>query len=75
VDNTLLDLQNSSYLTQPHSRIAKCRPLLLVDEENTTSDFSKDNHAKLKKEMANATNTSANPTDMFDHDPTFGGIQ
>ena len=23
VDNTLLDLQNSSYLTQPHSTIAK----------------------------------------------------
>ena len=29
VDNTLLDLQNSSYPTQPYSIIAKCIPSFL----------------------------------------------
>ena len=30
VDNTLLDLQNSSYPTQPHSIVAKYSPILMV---------------------------------------------
>ena len=33
VDNTLLDLQNSSYPTQPHSIIAKCRRALSLMED------------------------------------------
>ena len=35
VDNTLLDLQNSSYPTQPHSIIAKYSPRLRLGEYST----------------------------------------
>lgn len=56
-------------------RVSNVRPFLFEDKETSTTDFSKDDQANVKGEMANATNTSVNPTDMLDHDPIIGVIQ
>ena len=58
-------------------RVCYARPFLFEDEGTTTSDFSKDDQAKVEAEMANAAtgDTSANPTDMLDHDPIISVIQ
>lgn len=56
-------------------RVSNVRPFLFEDKETTTTDFSKDDQANVTGEMANATNTSVNPTDMLDHDPIIGVIQ
>lgn len=51
------------------------RPFLFEDEGTTTSDFSKDDQAKVEREMAEETDAPARPTDMLDHDPIIGVIE
>ena len=51
------------------------RPFLFEDEGTTTSDFSREDQTKVEREMAEATDTPARPTDMLDHDPVIGVIQ
>ena len=41
VDNTLLDLQNSSYPTQPHSIIAKYNIVLVICTRDTSEKQNK----------------------------------
>ena len=42
VDNTLLDLQNSSYPTQPHSIIAKCLMLNKLKQKGKGEEEEKE---------------------------------
>lgn len=56
-------------------RVCNVRPFLFEDKGTTTSDFSKDDQAKVEGEMAKATDTAARPTDMLDHDPIIGVVQ
>ena len=46
-------------------RVGSVRPFLFEDEGTTTSDFSKDDQAKVETEMAEATDAPARPTDML----------
>ena len=55
--------------------VSHVRPFLIEDEGTAASDLSKDDQAKVKGEMAEATDTPARPTDMLDHDPIIGVIQ
>lgn len=56
-------------------KVRSVRPFLFEDEGTTTSDFSKDDQAKVEREMAEATDAPARPTDMLDHDPIIGVIE
>ena len=51
------------------------RPFLFEDEGTTAGYFSKDDQAKVEREMAEATDTPARPTDMLDHDPIIAVFQ
>ena len=66
-----------NFIWFPNNKLRVCyvRPFLFDDEGTTTSDFSKDDQAKVEGEMSNATNTPAKPTDMLGHDPIIGVIQ
>lgn len=55
--------------------VRNVRPFLFEDEGTTTSDFSKDDQAKVEREMAEETDAPARPTDMLDHDPIIGVIE
>ena len=56
-------------------KVRYVRPFLFEDEETATSDFTKEDQAKVKGEMAEGTDTPAQPTDMLDHDPIIGVIE
>jgi len=66
-----------NFICFPKKKLGVCyaRPFLFEDEGTATSDFTKDDQAKVKEEMANATNTPAKPTDLLDHDPIIGVLQ
>lgn len=55
--------------------VSHVRPFLIEDEGTAASDLSKDDQAKVKGEMTEATDTPARPTDMLDHDPIIGVLQ